>query len=111
MSISNRILLATSIIFAFVPFVLFESFVHLGLPLYGGLLFNPMNLGAYAWLVLTITYCWRTRSKKSLWLFIGFPIAFALQSTAFIEPANMLSDGSNGRGFTLAEFVGCSMRR
>jgi hypothetical protein len=60
------------------PILLFEIFIHFHLPLIGGLLFNPMNLAAYFWLGLTIAYCRRVHSRKSLWLFLGLPIAFAL---------------------------------
>jgi hypothetical protein len=78
MSKSQRVLLGASITSAFLPFLLFERFVHFNLPLIGGVLLNPMNIAAYLWLGLTITYCSRWHTKTSLWLFIAFPIAFAL---------------------------------
>jgi hypothetical protein len=79
MSVSNRILVCFSIVCAFLPLFAFWivlQFAPAG-PIWGGLLFNPVILAAYLWLGVTILSWYRLRSRAAIWLFLGFPIAFA----------------------------------
>ncbi len=76
--VSNRFLLAATLLFAFMPLALLFLMVTFRLPAFGGLFFNPVTVAAYVWLVLTASYYRRTRSSRAKWLFALFPIAFAV---------------------------------
>lgn len=79
MTIPNRQLYLLSVFTAFLPLFLTWILLDFGPvgPIWGGLLFNPINLAAYLWFGITVFTCYRARTKSALWLLLGFPIAFA----------------------------------
>jgi hypothetical protein len=84
MSVSNRALLVACICCAFLPLLLFWLFLRLDLPLFGGPLFNPMNLAACLWLLVTIVNYRCTRTRTAKWLFVLFPVAFLPTAIGFL---------------------------
>ena len=68
MSISNRQLYLASISCAFLPLFLSWAFLEFGPigPIWGGLLFNPINLAAYLWLGITVFAWYRARTKAAI---------------------------------------------
>jgi hypothetical protein len=79
LSVADKALLTASIACAFLPFGIFVMMVSFNLPLLGNVFFNPVTISAYLWLMLTIGYYRRTRSKLAKWLFVLFPVAFVFR--------------------------------
>src|ERR1700722_18088592 len=65
--------------YSFLPCAITVAYVHFDVGS-SHVLFNPITLAAFVWLVMTYVHYRNTRTRRAAWLFALFPVAF-------VEPA------------------------